>query len=78
MTLQIVKVRAGPTIRTHVIIGCLELAVEFAAWCQGLGYDVEIIEDNPEAHPYTPGEFEMSQALTRMYQHALASRGAKC
>lgn len=78
MTLQIVKVRAGPTIRTHVILGLPELAVEFAAWCQGMGYEVEITEGVPEAHPYTPGEYEMSQALVRMYQHALASRGAKC
>ena len=78
MPLHIVKVRAGPTVRTHVIIGLAELAVEFADWCQGMGYDVEITEGHPEAHPYTPGEFEMSQALVRMYQHALASRAAKC
>jgi hypothetical protein len=78
MTLQIVKVRAGPTIRTHVMVGCLDLAVEFAAWCQGMGYEVELTEGDPEAHPYTPGEYEMAQALTRMYQHALASNAAKC
>jgi len=78
MILHIVKVRAGPTVRTHVIIGHLDLAVEFAAWCEGMGYEVEIMEDAPEAHPYTPEEFEMSQVLVRMYQHALASTAAKC
>lgn len=78
MMLQIVKVRASPIIRTHVIIGSLDLAAEFAAWCEGMGYVVEIAEGDPLAHPYTSAEFEMSQALVQMYQHALASRSAKC
>ncbi len=79
MPLQIVKIQAGPAsvLRTHVIIGCLDTAVEFAAWCEGLGYMVEIFEGEPAAHPYTPEELDFHDALIRMYQHTLASRSAR-
>lgn len=79
MILQIVKARHATThAETHIILGNLDVAVQFAAWLEALGWVVEMTEGDPLAFPYTPEAYEICQVLITDYQRALAQSGGVC
>ena len=56
--------------RTHVFLGSLDAAVDFADWLMAAGCPVEITEGHPLAHPHTPAEQELADALVLAYANA--------
>lgn len=71
--MNIVRAHLGDQSAT-LYVGCDDLAVDFADWLTQRGFAVTISDGLPDAHPRTPREAELADALTAEYAAALASR----
>lgn len=68
--MQIIKARSDEQTVTFYA-PTVDAAVEFASWLTGKGYATEIMDGVPAAHPRTPEEEKLADALSQMYARSL-------